>query len=176
MKAANIRKPHVVAFCQRVVPGAKPVYVPFQETRHAQPLNCFFNIRTAQKALGGEMVVGWSIWEWPRVLIEAEFHAVLRLPDGRLIDLTPRNHELRKISFIEDPNARDEGQRVDNIREPLKQDATIEQLIALMQRHFDVANEIEVVDERAKIQLAEEERQLVHEIEMARDHLQLRYG
>lgn len=176
MKAANIRKPHVLAFSHRVVSGAKPVYVPFQEIRYAQPLNCFFNVRTAQKALGGEMVIGWSIWEWPRVLIEAEFHAVLRLPNGQMVDLTPRNHELRKISFIADPNARDEGQRVDNIREPLQRDPAIERLIALMQRYFCVTDEIEVVDERAQLQLAEEKRQLVHDIEMARHQLQQRYG
>lgn len=176
MKAANIRKPHVVSFCQSVVPGAKPVYVPFQEVRLAQPLNCFFNVSTAQKALGGDMVIGWSIWEWPRVMIEAEFHAVLRLPDGRLFDLTPRNHELRKISFIEDPSARDEGQRVDNIRQPLKQDADIERLITLMKRYFDITEALDVVDERTEIELAKEERQLMNEIKMTRHHLQLRYG
>lgn len=176
MKAANIRKPHVQAFSHRVMPGRKPVYVPFQEIPYAQPLNCFFNVRTAQKALGGEAVLGWAIWEWPRVLIEAEFHAVLRLPDGRMIDLTPRNHSLRKISFLADPNARDEGQRVDNIREPLQRDPAIDRLIALHERHFDVTNQLEVVDERRQVQLIEEERQLVYDIEMTRHQLHLQYG
>ncbi len=176
MKSAHIRKPHVLAFCRKVVPDAKPVYVPVQDAPRTRPNECFSNVRGVRLVLGGEIVVGWSIWEWPRVLIEAEFHAVLRLPSGKLIDVTPRERDLSKITFVSDARYTDRGQRVDNIRKPLGTDPAIANLIALHERHFVVANELEVVDERRQAQLLAEERQLVDDIVLARHRLEERYG
>lgn len=65
---------------------------------------------------------------------------------------------------------------LDNIREPLQRDPAIGRLIALHERHFDVTNQLEVVDERRQVQLIEEERQLVYDIEMTRHQLHLQYG
>ncbi|MGL4965857.1 MAG: SEC-C metal-binding domain-containing protein [Inquilinus sp.] len=53
---------------------------------------------------GGSLLYGWLIWEWPRVFIEAEHHAVWE-KDGSLVDITPPSNGERRILFLPDPNA-----------------------------------------------------------------------
>lgn len=155
MKAANIRKPHTLVFCQEVVPGGKPVNVPHEPLADAEENECFVVVPEALEAIGGEQVFGWAIWEWPRVMIEAEFHTVIRTPDGKLLDVTPRPVGLRKIAFIEDPNRRYEGRQIDNIRKPLRADPLIERFIGLGNRHFELLNEGDLADQHGVIEAPE---------------------
>jgi len=49
---------------------------------------------------GGAVQHGWALWEWPRVMVEAEFHAVWRSPDGSRLDVTPREDSQQRILFV----------------------------------------------------------------------------
>lgn len=51
---------------------------------------------------GGAIVFGWTIWEWPKVMLTAEFHAVWESPDGDLIDITPKPQRETSIIFVPD--------------------------------------------------------------------------
>jgi hypothetical protein len=51
---------------------------------------------------GGRIVYGWAIWEWPRVFLEAEHHAVWSDGD-RLVDVTPHVPASYCILFLPDP-------------------------------------------------------------------------
>jgi hypothetical protein len=89
---------------------------------------------------GGEIEYGWAIWEWPTVLIEAEFHAIWRAPDGRPVDVTPRVDDERIIAFVPDPIRVFEGRSLDNIRRPLRDDPVIHEFISLAEARFEIIN------------------------------------
>ncbi|MER9776806.1 hypothetical protein [Mesorhizobium sp. M0220] len=51
---------------------------------------------------GGSICFGWTIWEWPGVLLTSEFHAVWRSPSGDLFDITPKPQRETSIIFVPD--------------------------------------------------------------------------
>ncbi|UWR77122.1 hypothetical protein K4L04_03955 [Phaeobacter inhibens] len=90
--------------CKEINPGATPETIRVKPDAGAQPSECFFNVAERIKRDGGTMVYGWSIWEWPRVFIEAEHHAVWE-KNGTLVDITPHANRERRILFLRDPSA-----------------------------------------------------------------------
>ena len=95
----------IMGLCHFIVPGAKPVHVPVHPRSDCAPNECFFNVRAAVAAAGGRIAYGWVIWIWPSVLVEAEHHAVWELPDGALVDVTPKIHSERRVLFLRDDDA-----------------------------------------------------------------------
>ncbi len=87
--------------CRQVDSGSKPVYVPCRPVPHAQRNRCFSNVEAQVKAHEGAIRYGWTIWEWPGVGVEAEFHAVWVTPDGSLLDISPHDGE-DSILFLPD--------------------------------------------------------------------------
>jgi len=51
---------------------------------------------------GGSAVFGWTIWEWPKLFLTAEFHCVWKNHDDRLIDITPKPAHEKQILFASD--------------------------------------------------------------------------
>lgn len=51
---------------------------------------------------GGRIVFGWNIWEWPQIMLTAEFHAVWQDDSGNLYDITPKPHGEHEIAFVPD--------------------------------------------------------------------------
>lgn len=94
--------PAILEFCTWLNPEAQPVWVPVLPDPDAQPRECFFNVRARVERDGGELLNGLAIWQWPRVMLEAEHHAVWR-HDGKLIDVTPQRDRERKILFLPHP-------------------------------------------------------------------------
>jgi hypothetical protein len=117
----------VMRLCERILPGAKPVYV--QVHTHSE---CFLNVCAAVDHANGRIAYGWAIWLWPGVLAEAEHHAVWELPDGTLVDITPKAHGEQIILFLRDDCATfdyDGFQRRDNIRFALSSNPAIQEFI-----------------------------------------------
>lgn len=140
-QAANLHEPYVQHFCQEVVNGGLPVAIPCAPVAEAQFLDCFHTVEQQVQKFGGCRVLGWAIWEFPRVLIEAEFHAVWQRPeDGALIDISPHPLPFSSISFLPDPQRVYLGRQVDNIRKPLSKDPKVRQFIYLMNRQFEILN------------------------------------
>ncbi|PYE87560.1 SEC-C metal-binding domain-containing protein [Phyllobacterium leguminum] len=92
----------VRAFCQHISPDHEPTYVPVSPDAGALPSECFNNVASKVERDGGTLVYGWLIWEWPRVFVEAEHHAVWE-QDGVLTDITPYVNDERQILFLPDP-------------------------------------------------------------------------
>ena len=82
------------------------------------------------------MLLGWRLWEWPSVLVEAEFHAVWRMKDGNLQDPTPNQWKEPKIRFVHDSNAErpEEYAYPCNILEPLVDDELVVRLVELLRK------------------------------------------
>jgi hypothetical protein len=49
---------------------------------------------------GGSIVFGWTIWEWPGVLLTGEFHAVWMDATTTLYDITPKPHGETSLYLI----------------------------------------------------------------------------
>lgn len=133
-------KPHVIKFCRRIVRNSIPSYLPTRPDKHGEPLNCFSIVEEKIKKEGGEAIIGWAIWEWPKVIIEAEFHCAWKNTDGKIIDITPRDPPIKRVLFIEDPRKKYEGFQIDNIRQALKRDSNILRMIELGELMFRELN------------------------------------
>ena len=129
----------VLKLCAKIIADQMPTYLAAAKPEAGfAPLECFENSRRKAEVAGGSVVHGWTIWEYPRVLIEGEFHAVWRSPDGLLVDVTPRPDGEERILFLPDPSRRFEGLRVDNIRVSLSSDPAVLKLIAANEELFRI--------------------------------------
>lgn len=81
-----------------------PVYVPVQQDTCG--LFGFCNIGVAEKIKtdGGTIRFGWIIWEYPRLMLTAEFHAAWVSPTRKLVDITPKPAGETQIVFAADPS------------------------------------------------------------------------
>jgi hypothetical protein len=76
----------VDALCRELSSGQRPAWVNVRPDTKAIVSECFPNVAAKVTRDGGSLVFGWAIWEWPRIFIEAEHHAVWER-DGELLDI-----------------------------------------------------------------------------------------
>lgn len=90
------------SLCSEISPRHEPVFLDVRPEPDAQPIECFHNVNAKVARDGGSILYGWAIWEWPRVFVEAEHHAVWT--DGRVtLDVTPHVPATTRILFLPDP-------------------------------------------------------------------------
>src|SRR6185437_7506238 len=85
---------------ERVVPGGEAVYLTVQPETDAVVNECFPNVEAKIARAGSRMLCGWQLWEWPHVLVEAEFHAVWLSPEGEMVDITPKPDGEARVLFV----------------------------------------------------------------------------
>lgn len=124
---------HIRQLIAKVVPGGKPDYLTIHPEFDAVVNECFPNVAAKVARAGGRMLCGWQIWEWPHVMVEAEFHAVWVSPEGQHVDITPKPHGEATILFVPDTRRTYSGVVIDNVRLPVRDD--------LLVRHFIKASE-----------------------------------
>jgi hypothetical protein len=123
-----------------MTPGSQAVYLNVQPETDAVVNECFLNVEAKIARAGGRMLCGWQLWEWPHVMIEAEFHAVWLSPEGQTVDITPKPHAETQILFVPDPRRRYTGVTVDNVRLPLRDDQIIRHFIRIAELKTQVLN------------------------------------
>lgn len=158
---------HVRKFCRQIAPGEEPLTLRIRAESGSQPLNCFHEVQARVERDGGSMCLGWAIWEWPDVFIEAEHHAVYRDNEGTLTDLTPASDGDCERLFLPDVAAIYDfevtGERRDNIRAALTKDPLVHQFFAVASHINDLMNAVPGVGEiKVPITLARE----LHRLEM----------
>lgn len=79
-----------------------PVWIPVMRDRFGLYGWCSDGVQEKVQNDGGQILYGWTIWEWPGVLLTAEFHAVWRNECGDLYDITPKPSGETKILFVPD--------------------------------------------------------------------------
>jgi hypothetical protein len=89
---------------------------------------------------GGRMLCGWQLWEWPHVLVEAEFHVVWLSPEGEMVDITPKPHQETRILFVHDERRCYTSVSIDNIRMPLRDDQVIRHFVRVSEARTRVLN------------------------------------
>lgn len=140
----------------RLVPGGEPAYVE-AVPHHCAPENeCFPIVEEYVRTQGGDIVFGWSLWEFPTLFAEAEFHSVWRNPTGALLDVAPKGRQTKRILFLVDPARRYEGRQVNNVRAPLRRDPVVQEFLSAHDAHFEIMNRGERANQH-EIALADDE-------------------
>lgn len=93
--------PAVAAFAQSLEAEAAQ-YIPVIDDPYGLYGWCSDGVREKVKHDGGRCIFGWSIWEWPRVLLTAEFHCVWENNEGERFDITPKPKNEDRILFVAD--------------------------------------------------------------------------
>jgi len=106
----------VLSFCESICPGVTPFYVPVQPWSQSVRMQCFQNAERKAKAVGGRAVYGWSISQFPKVHLEAQFHAIWESPLGKFVDVTYEELGLSQTLFLRDDVRTYTGTKVPHIR------------------------------------------------------------
>lgn len=122
--------------CRRLGSVSEPVFVDVSASRATSQEDfddCFHDVQREVEKSGGNIQYGWTIWEWPGIFIEAEFHAVWRRTDGELLDVTPKKDGEERILFVPDLVRVFSGKQIDNVRVAIGRDPRIKQLLRLQE-------------------------------------------
>jgi hypothetical protein len=130
----------LLSLANKLAPAQSPVYLVVQPEADAKINECFPNVVAKVQKDGGSIVFGWQLWEWPHVLIEAEFHAVWRSPEGELKEISPKQHGEEKILFLPDAKRVYRGVSIDNVRIALRDDLLVQHFIAVSEEIVKVMN------------------------------------
>lgn len=121
-------------FCHKIVPDTQPIYLPIQPIENSMYGECYQNVENAITIMGGKRVLGWNIWLWTNILIEAEAHAVLEKSDGEYIDVTPQRDNELQVLFLPDNSLHYEGRYIKSIRQPLTDSPLVAEFLEVMSR------------------------------------------
>lgn len=144
---------HVIAFCAEVVAGGCAVEVPCLPRLDRPQRECFPIVEETISLHGGTMLTGWAIWEWPKLFIEAEFHAVWSNSEGELLDITPRSLFSTHIVFLPDSSVNYDGRQIDNVRKPLVKDHDLTRFLFIFRRQFELLNKGDLAFQHGPISL-----------------------
>ncbi len=130
----------ILALCQSISKSESPVYVQCKPEPYAQINECIPAVKKKVKECGGRIRYGWQIWEWPNVLIEAEFHSIWVSPDGQLLDITPKPWVVENILFLPDTDVKYEGKQINNLRVAIGDNPMINDFISICDAIFRFEN------------------------------------
>jgi len=130
---------HIAALVDRVVPGGTPVHLLVEAERFARKNECFPAVAEKIRRDGGQQILGWQIWEG-KLIVEAEFHAIWKSPDGLWKDITPKPLFISRILFLPDEKAVYTGAQVDNVRVNVSGNPVVDDFIHANEGKFALLN------------------------------------
>tara|TARA_R110002096_G_scaffold212352_5_gene399835 strand:- start:6496 stop:7002 length:507 start_codon:yes stop_codon:yes gene_type:complete len=140
------RSEAILAFASQL--SSEPLRsVEVQPKSWAKTGDCIPNVKNLCAKKQGTMLLGWCLWEWPSVFVEAEFHAVWQAPYGTLNDPTPNEWREGKIQFVHDPDAAEPRDYAypDNILEPLSDDPIVVDFVEALRRKNAAATKLGIL-------------------------------
>jgi hypothetical protein len=126
--------------CISLVDDSQPVFLNVTPVETGGVNDCFAIVNKRLKEDGGSVCYGWQIWEWPRVMIEAEFHAVWKDDAGILHELTPKQLPVNRVLFVPDPSRVYEGKQINNVRRPLSSEHDVADFIRASEAEHEFLN------------------------------------
>jgi hypothetical protein len=145
--------------CSRLRTVDEPAFLRVEPRPDSQIGDCFNDVKRHVHEHGGSLVHGWLLWEWPGIMVEAEFHGVWRSPDGALLDVSKKPEAERVVLFAADTVRNFTGSRVNNVRHAVGKNPKIKTLIQdqnrfyklFQQQHGDATGNVELGDELAEL-------------------------
>lgn len=179
MRPPQTIEPYVADFARQVVESSGDIdltYLNCTPIEGVPDSECFPIVEGHAERHGGKPVVGWAIWERPKVFIEAEFHAVWETSEKKLKDIAARSRRMPRILFLRDPNLRYTGRQMDNVRKSLADDDDVDELFALCARKHEIMNEGDLANQHGLVSLPREYLTVQREINRICLKLDRRYG
>lgn len=161
----------LAALCATLALTVEPTYVAVRPIEGAPTNECFPLVDATVLRDGGSSMLGWSLWEFPGVFVEAEFHAVWASPTGELIDVTPKNLPTSRILFLPGKDLVYSGRQVNNVRRALRADPCIAEYLATFDAEHELLNRGIRADQHGKIVLTDSETIEFSSIQRQRDAL-----
>lgn len=158
-------------FCTILVPNAHPIYVSVRPETGAPTNECFPLVDVAISRFGGTRLLGWALWEFPGVFVEAEFHAVWESPNGELIDIAPKNRPVERILFLPNKELTYTGRQVNNVRRPLSSARCIAEYLATFDAEFELLNRGARAQQHGEIELTGSEAEEYASLQQRRANL-----
>jgi hypothetical protein len=121
---ADIRR-----LCRKIGGLGEPFFVDVSPRADSVLDDCFMDVRRQVDEQGGSIQHGWTIWEWPGIAAEGEFHAVWRKPDGCFLDVAKKKDREQRILFAPDLARVFAGSRIDTVRMAIGRDPLIKEWI-----------------------------------------------
>jgi hypothetical protein len=151
MHVPNLQDSYVQAFCKNISEVA-PALIKLKPLENATQNDCFMLVDQHIQEHGGSKVIGWAVWEWPKVMIEAEFHCAWKSPDGELIDISPRPKHFEETIFVTDNTKLYRGRQVNNIRRSLNSSLTTTKYIETANNIFKEMNKGKLAEVHGEIE------------------------
>ena len=76
--------------------------VKIEVIKNSDKLDCFNNVKSYLQSSNGEIKFGWSFSQLGNIVLKLNAHAVVKLPNGSLICVTPSEHNITEINFSPD--------------------------------------------------------------------------
>lgn len=102
MKVPDALTPSIAGACDRLVPNGSPVFISRRTAVGTLINKCTFNVRKYLESNPGEMVLGWEITVWDKVMLDCIGHAVV-CNAGELFCISPSKYQDARILFLPDP-------------------------------------------------------------------------
>jgi hypothetical protein len=135
---------------------------------------CCPNVLRKVEQKSGEVVYGWKFYEFS-YMIEAEFHAIWKSPNGKFIDITPSAvPSTTKILFGIDRNKKFDGSRIDNYRLNTTDNELVDDIIEIEKAKFKFIDTAQNVDNNGFVLMNAHEQkiwQLLYEFSFEVDQL-----
>jgi hypothetical protein len=104
------------------------------------------NVARYAAQFGGSTVLGWRIWERPRVNLRAEFYAVWKAPNGEFLDVSPTPES--QTLFLPDPKLVWEGKPIPSRFLPLKHWREIQDYLAALNNRAELKRAVAALEKR----------------------------
>lgn len=131
--------PHLTLILKRLKTNETPIVIDVQTHEDARENECIEIVDKMVSQFGGERVLGWQIWQGG-FLIEAEFHAVWRKTDDKLLDVSFKKNQAHFIVFIPDPSLIYTGRQINNIRLNTTKNPVVDDFIRLCNCKYKLFN------------------------------------
>ena len=128
--------------CRRIGSIEPPEFVRVAARSDSEMDDCFMDVQKQVDEFGGEIQHGWTIWIWPGIFAEGEFHAVWRSPQGELVDVSRKKHRESAIMFAADHHRIFRERRVPNVRMAISNDPMVKQLFSLHDRYQKIVGDL----------------------------------
>ncbi|OZQ77433.1 hypothetical protein [Paenibacillus odorifer] len=128
-----------IRLLNKINSGYEPVFIPIVTESFATINECFSNVQKKVDLDGGSIVYGWQIWI-TELICEAEFHAIWKTSEGKLIDITPKIPHVDAILFVQDDSTTYKGVQIDNIRVNNTENPIVNDFIDIHRNLFKIRN------------------------------------
>lgn len=165
--------PTLQQLIDELVPGGQPIYVDVRPLEGAPANECFPLVDALVERLGSQRLLGWSLWEFPTLFVEAEFHAVWQMGTGRLVDPAPKQEATERVLFLPDPSSTYTGLQVNNLRRAIRPNPLLQAYLRTFDAQLELLNRGERAGQHGMVSLLDDEAQEMYEIQLQREQLHL---